>query len=412
MEQVYVEMLSTFKTYEEGEKYQIDKATAEKWEAADLCKIVEDPSEKLVKAFETKINAAIEKVADKIKVETKAPAQPKDNSDQSIGDFLFLVAKNDRQKLANKYGEKVLSLSGDSALVPTPLANELLYSAGFDESLLSRVRRIDMPSDTYKFPVLDQAGTSPSGGSSAYYGGVVGGFDAETDDANSTAPAWTSVTLNAIRYTAYTLATMEIRQDSVVALDTYIPQTFSEAFNNHMSYYILNGGGTTEPVGLIDHAATVAVNRNTASNIKFADVVNMYSRKASGGNGWFWVISNSALPQLLNLQDGAGRLVYSVSARDNIASTLLGHPVVVSQHASTLGSAGDLMLINGNGCGIFGTRGGVEISFSDHVQFLKSQRAYKLITRVDFRPIHASTITLADGTTTVGEAIQLDDVSS
>ena len=235
------------------------------------------------------------------------------------------------------------------------------------------------------------------------------GFDTELEDANDTEPNWTSVALNAQRYTLFTEATPEAQQDLVGGVENSITSLFREAFNAAVDYHVLNGGNSF--TGIIDHAATYSQTRNTANTIKFVDVVNMESRMATDGGNWKWIVSRaSAYAQLLNLEDSQGNAVLQPNAREGAVGQMFGKEILRSQYAATLGSSGDLLLVNLNSYA-FGTRMEPEISFSDDYNFRKSYRSWKLVARIAGIPLHASTLAL-NGGDVVAEAIQLDAATS
>ena len=261
-----------------------------------------------------------------------------------------------------------------------------------------------MTSDTHKVPVLNQAGVSPSGSQSSFYGGVTFAFDSEDDDANATEPAFTSVTINSGRLTGYTIQTLEFQQDSVYSEQALV-EDFRKAYRDCMTYNILQGASSI--TGIIDNAATVDVVRGTASDITWTDVVNVLSRRASGVGNWTWVSSPTAYAKLLELESSGG---YPI-VQPQLHNSLYGLPILISEHCKALGTAGDLLLLNGQLGYVVGNRMEAEISFSDHVGFLKSRRFWKLVARVGGLPVHADTITLNSGTE-VADLIQLGDENS
>src|SRR5690606_17102321 len=125
--------------------------------------------------------------------------------------------------------------------------------------------------------------------------------------------------------------------------DSVVRQLLRQAIIAAEDVAFLTGDGNGKPVGLIGHASNVTVNRETADQITYGDVVAMYSRFLFGGNP-VWLASQTVLPQLMQMTDAAGQLVWQPNARDDVPGTLLGIPVVVSNRMPTLGTKGDLVL--------------------------------------------------------------------
>jgi HK97 family phage major capsid protein len=397
MEKTFVKMLKAVDEFEAGEVYEIDSETAQKWIDAELAEKQTDPAEKLQKKINESVSAAVDKLADSIKVEPREPVVNVVPEKKNLPDFVRLFC-SDRPKLEAKYG-KVLSVGTDTAVVPTPLLDEVLRSEGWKAHLESRCKIVPMSSNTEKVPVLDQANVSPTGGKSSYFGGIFVASDSEDDDANATEPAFATKTLTSERITGVTIQTLEFRQDSVY-VEQDLVRDFAGAFNNYMDYRIIDD--------IIDNAATKVINRTTASRVKYADLVAMVAARASSAGNWAWVVGNQAFGDFLKLEDSGGTQLLS----PGMVRELFGFPILVNEHCAALGTAGDVLLVNLANGYMVGDRMKYELSMSDDYGFLKSRRYIKLVARKAFSAVHASTITLADGSTTVGELIQLDDVSS
>ena len=396
------------KEFAEGSVFELDADTAKKWVLDDRCEETTDPADalysKVTDAVEGKINAAVEKLADSIKVKTE-PIVSVTPENKSLGDFIKLFASGEHEKLTNKYGKKVLSIGTDTAVLPTPMFEEVLRADKGEQDVYSLVRQLPMTSDTLKVPVLNQAGVSPSGGQSSFYGGITFAFDSEDDDANDTEPVFTTATINSGRLTGCTIQTLEFQQDNVYG-ETQLVEDFRKAYRDCMSYNILQGASSI--TGLIDHAATVDIVRGTASDITWTDVVSMLARRASVAGNWSWVVSPTAYSKLLELESSGGFPL----VQPQLHNSLYGLPIIQTEHCKALGTAGDLLLLNGQMGYVFGNRMQAEISFSDHVGFVKSRRYWKLVARVGGLPVHADTITLADGSTEASDLIQLGDENS
>ena len=107
----------------------------------------------------------------------------------------------------------------------------------------------------------------------------------------------------------------------------------------------ISGSGAGCPMGMIGHEATITVDRGTPNKVAYTDIVNMYSKVKFGGNVVV-IATQSALPQLMTLKDGAQNLIWQPNARDGAPGTLLGLPVLLSDLSPVLGSEGDVLFAN------------------------------------------------------------------
>ena len=157
----------------------------------------------------------------------------------------------------------------------------------------------------------------------------------------------------------------------------------------------MSGNGTGKPRGYIGSTAAHTVNRDTAAEIKYADIVAMYARMLMGGSP-IWIGSQSILPQLLNMVDGDGRLIYQPNAREGVQPQLLGFPIIWSERAPALGTAGDLSFVDlqyylvKDGSGPF-------VAASEHVKFRENQTVLNIFTNVDGKPWLTAPMELENG---------------
>jgi len=148
----------------------------------------------------------------------------------------------------------------------------------------------------------------------------------------------------------------------------------------------LSGNGTGKPLGILhaSNAAAIEVNRATANQISYADIVAMIAAAKFGGS-LEWVTSQTTLPQLMQLKDEAGNLIWQPNARDGSPGTLLGIPVRLNERSPALGSRADLALID---FAYYLIKDGVGpvIAASPHVHFTSNRTVVKVFKTVDAKP--------------------------
>ena len=120
---------------------------------------------------------------------------------------------------------------------------------------------------------------------------------------------------------------------------------------------------------------------------------------AQNPNGGIWLISKVDVnPQLLTMQDPAGRYLYFAPGTfGNVQGppVMLGKPVMPLMNCATLGSPGDIILFDPLSYVIGYKTVGVQKAMSIHLYFATDQVAYRWTVRVDGRPIRDTTLTAA-----------------
>ena len=87
--------------------------------------------------------------------------------------------------------------------------------------------------------------------------------------------------------------------------------------------------------------------------------------------------------------------------------TLLGRPVIVSQHANTFSSLGDVLLVDLSYYQTITKAGGMQTATSMHLYFDADMTAFRTTFRMDGQSKIAAPITPAKGTATLSPFIQL-----
>jgi HK97 family phage major capsid protein len=227
---------------------------------------------------------------------------------------------------------------------------------------------------------------------------VSGGFTVtrrpETADISASRTEYETVRLDASGLFGLAYATNELLSFSPISFAAVIEAGFRDQFAHKVLHEKIRGlGGVSgEYLGILTALAsaslgpTVAVTRTTSSTLKALDAVNMRAR-CWGYNRAIWLANHDCYPAVSAfariLEDegatpvGAGAIsLYQDSLQDDRPDRLLGRPIFYSEYPSTVGSAGDLILVN---CaefleGIYQPMQGAE---SVHVRFVQHETAFK-----------------------------------
>ncbi len=258
----------------------------------------------------------------------------------------------------------------------------------------------DPPDAKISLPALKQ-------GADGVYGGVEVVWIAEGAEKPETDAKLEEIILDPQEVAAHsTLSDKLIR--NAPAASPFVSNLLRGAIINSEDYAFLRGDGVGKPKGILLADALLTVTRNTASDVKFADISTMlsYLLPDSWGSA-LWVANVSTLPKLVQLADAAGNSIFIAGdASKGIPATLLGIPIRFTGKTPTLGNEGDLMLTDfsyyliKDGSGPF-------VSASEHVYFKNNKTVIKAFWNVDGQAWPSEALTLEDGSTEVSPFVAL-----
>lgn len=286
---------------------------------------------------------------------------------------------------------------------------ERTYEVG---EILKRVKRLTITSNAngIKLPAIDE--TSRADGSR--FGGVRGYWLEEAGTLTATQPKIRQNSLTLKKVGALVYVTDELLQDAGI-LEQWIMQHLPDELSFKIEDAIVNGDGAGKPLGFSTSDAVVSVSKETgqaAATFTYPNAVKMYARMwARSRSNSVWLINQDVEPQLfqMSLTVGTGGSAVFLPAGGASASpfaTLLGRPILPVEYCATLGTAGDVQLVDPTQYTLI-DKGGVQIASSMHVQFLTDQMAFRFVMRVDGLPDWNSALTPKNGTNTLSPYIKL-----
>jgi len=332
---------------------------------------------------------------------------PFDKEFKDATDFLHSISDHSFKDAALSKKLKTLqnamsSMAGSDGgfLIPEVLRAELLQVALETSVVRSRARVVPMDSLTVPFPMVDSTSNV-----SSVYGGITGYWTEEGATLTESSPKFGRVVLNAHKLTLYTEVPSELMQDSRPSMTTIIDQMFPEAMSWFEDVAFFIGGGVGEPLGFLNAAATVSVDRTGSSSgtVVWTDVVNMYSRMLPQSLGRaVWVVSPDVFPALATMTVGNVPVWIGNSPSGGGATspwgTMLGRPLIISEKAKALGTAGDINFVD-FGFYLLGDRQAMSARQSEDYRFKNDVTAFRVIERLDGRPWLNSAITPQNGST-------------
>ena len=300
-------------------------------------------------------------------------------------------------------------------LVQTDFTTELLREVYETGVLASRTDRtpISANANGLKVNAIDE--TSRADGSRQ--GGIQAYWAAEAGTATKSKPTFRHMELTLQKLIGLYYATDELLMDTV-ALGSEITSLFSEEFGFKIDDAIYRGGGAGLPMGVLGHAGTVSVAKESgqaAATILKENIENMYSRlRARSMVRAEWFINQDCWPQLFQLSQavGIGGVPVFIPAGGLSASpfgTLLGRPINPIEQCDTVGTVGDIMFADFRAYKMI-EKGGIEAASSIHVQFLTDEMTFRFTLRTDGQPKRNSVLTPFKGgsTKTQSSFITLD----
>jgi HK97 family phage major capsid protein len=281
-------------------------------------------------------------------------------------------------------------------LVPPEFVNQLLMRT-YSNDLLSRTTMFPMTtSNALKIPAVNE--TSRADGSR--FGGVQAYWDGEGNTINASKPSLAQVTLTANRLTMAIRATQELLDDTS-ALETWMNLIADQELAFKIGDGLVNGTGAGMPLGMQNALSLVSVAKETgqaAATLVAQNVLKMWSRlHISCMQNAVWLYDQSILPQLQSMTIGTAGAQLAVflpqgGLSQSPYATLQGRPMIPVEFCQTLGTAGDLILVDPATI-VSAMKGGMQAMNSLHVYFLSNEQVFRFVMRVDARSWWTSAIT-------------------
>jgi HK97 family phage major capsid protein len=291
--------------------------------------------------------------------------------------------------------------------VPTTIAPGMLQVGFEGDPTAGRTQSVPMTSPIVKFNARTDKDHSSS---------VSGGFTVtrrpETVSIASSRSEMEQVELKATGLFGLAFATEEILTDSPISFAAII----DTGFRTQMPAAILNekirGKGGNEFLGVLNSPAKITVSKvgsQTATTINGTNVIAMAAR-CWGLDQAVWIANHDTRPQLATTQIATGTvgvLLYQPSRGEGFPDMLWGRPVIYTEFAATLGTEGDLMLVNWSQY-LEGLYQPLQSAESVHVRFVNHERAFKFWIRNAGAPWWRSALTPAKSTATLSPIVTLE----
>jgi HK97 family phage major capsid protein len=310
-------------------------------------------------------------------------------------------------------GAKKLAISGSSTtigsdglfLVQPDFATEILRLSHAENPILSRIRTIPISSDSDSLVLNAIDETSRATGSR--WGGVQVYRVAQGEQMTGKKPTLRQVKWSLKKLLGAWYVTDETLKDAA-AMEAVASEAFSEEIAYVTADEVINGDGASQMKGILNSQALNSITKETgqvATTLVKENIDKMFSRcwGPSRMNA-VWLINQDVEPALFSLTQDVGTggsAVYLPPGHTLNASphsTLYGLPVIPCEHCPTLGTVGDIMLVDLSQY-IMIEKGGVDTASSIHLRFDYGETVFRWVTRNDGQTPWSNVLTPASGST-------------
>ncbi|MEM8822044.1 MAG: phage major capsid protein [Pseudomonadota bacterium] len=189
---------------------------------------------------------------------------------------------------------------------------------------------------------------------------------------------------------ALVTATEELLEDAP-RLQNRLGRKAAEAIAFKKNEAIVEGNGVGQPLGWMKSKAKIVVPKEgeqAAGTVVAENVMNMFTRlRMMPGSSPFWMTNQNVLPQFMTMTIGDRPVwIPPTGLAGAPGGFLMGYPVRFSEFAETLGTQGDLQLIQPRG--YYGVRrsAGVKFASSIHLYFDFGLQAFRWTFRYGGQP--------------------------
>jgi HK97 family phage major capsid protein len=277
--------------------------------------------------------------------------------------------------------------------VPIEIAAGIERNMFAGGELLSRVDARTISSDNIAYNVVAETSRA-----STRDGGVLGYWVDQ-----GTAPTATHPTLARVEFKLRKVGALGYMTDELVADAAALGGELETMFGDELIFQvedaITEGTGAGQPLGYLNAPCLVSVDKETgqtAATITTTNLSKMWARMpARDKANAVWLINGDCGPQLDVLSIPAGTSALEPRFVTYTPAGLMqikGRPVVETEYNATLGTVGDIVLINLKRYRLV-RKGGVEQASSMHVRFTTGEQTFRAFYRVDGAMMPRSAVT-------------------
>lgn len=301
--------------------------------------------------------------------------------------------------------------SGEGFLVQQEFTNELMARMYNQGELMSRVRRRELGPGANGIKINTLKETSRANGSR--WGGIRTYWVNEGGTITGSKPSYRRFSLDLEKLGGLYIPTDELLQD-VVGLQGEVEDNFGKEIVFACEDAVFSGDGAGKPLGITNAPCLITVAKETgqaAATIVEANLLKMWARMwAPSRANAVWLANQDTEPQLDQIARPVGTSVLPSQivrySPDGGILQIKGRPVIFVEYASTLGTVGDIVLVDLSEYRWI-DKGGVQTASSIHVYFSTDEMAFRFIYRCNGAPFWEAALTPFKGSNTLSPMVAL-----
>ena len=160
-------------------------------------------------------------------------------------------------------------------------------------------------------------------------------WTAENAAITESAPTFNQKTIDAFKLTNLIKVSIELLQDSMFDLESYIAGEFARAFGVAEEEAFCVGTGTGQPTGIFTSSGgTVGVTAGSATAINVDNLIDLiYALKSPYRRNAAFLMRDVTVSSLRKLKDSNGQYLWQPSVQAGQPDRLLGYPIYTSPYA-------------------------------------------------------------------------------
>ena len=341
------------------------------------------------------------------------PAMRLEAGKAALGEFAIAVKRAsagegaDPRLFAAATGMGTAIPSDGGFAVPLEVAAGIERDMFAGGEILSRVDARTISGDSIAYNVVDETSRATTRS-----GGVLGYWVDQGTAATASQPKLARIEMKLRKVAALGYMTDELVADAA-GLGGELQAMFSEELMFQVEDAIVEGTGAGQPLGFQVAPCLVSIAKESgqsAATINTTNLSKMWARMpARSQKNAVWLVNVDTQPQLdfLTIPAAAGALEPRfVNYGPDGVLTIKGRPVLPVEYAATVGTVGDINLVDLSKYRLI-RKGGVEQSSSIHVRFTQGEQTFRAFYRCDGQPVPRAALTPFKGSNTLSPFIVL-----
>jgi HK97 family phage major capsid protein len=270
---------------------------------------------------------------------------------------------------------------------------------------------VDAGAESITIPAI--AESSRANGSR--YGGIQGYWKDELDAMTESKPTFRQVKLTPHELYVFAYISDKLLRQSPSTASALLERAAADEIAFKIGDSVINGTGAGQPRGIVGHAGTKSVAKETGQAAATVVKANLFKMRNAMHANWragaVWLINPEVEVALqeLTFPVGTGGIPAFLppgGLSESPYSMLFGQSMIPIEYCAALGTVGDIIYCNLRAYAT-AVRGMVDSAYSMHLKFDYAQTAFRMIFELDGQPFLNSVITPYKGSTTTSPIVTL-----